>query len=74
MEGDPKQAVVEAAKQWDADMIIVGSHYKNSLEKLRVGSVALSALCAAPCSVLLLKQRRQNAAQDQHVAELQLAK
>lgn len=57
LQGDPKKTIVEAAKQWGADLIVVGCHVREPLEKLVVGSVSLAVLCTAPCSVLLLRQK-----------------
>ncbi len=54
--GDPKQAIVEAARLWGADLVILGSRYHRSFHRLVLGSVSLSVLCSAPCSVLVLKE------------------
>lgn len=54
-EGDPKVKIVEAAREWGADLIIVGNH-ADPVRKTVLGSVSLSILCAAPCSVLLLRE------------------
>lgn len=53
-EGDAKQIIIDTAVNWDADLIVVGSHAPFAGPKL--GSVALAVLCAAPCPVLLLRQ------------------
>ncbi len=55
VDGDPKSAIVKAAKEWDADLIVVGSHVENAKHPF-LGSVSLSILSTAPCSVLLLRQ------------------
>jgi nucleotide-binding universal stress UspA family protein len=59
LQGDPKKTIVEAAKEWKADLIVVGCHVKEPLQRLFVGSVSLAVLCSAPCSVLLLRQASQ---------------
>lgn len=53
-EGDAKQIIIDTAVNWDADLVVVGSHAPFAGPKL--GSVALAVLCAAPCPVLLLRQ------------------
>lgn len=39
-EGDPKKEIINIAKQWDADMIVVGTHGRSGLSRLLEGSVA----------------------------------
>lgn len=57
MEGDPREALLEAARQEGADLIIVGSHGRTGLEKLLMGSVASHIATHAPCSVLVVRRR-----------------
>jgi nucleotide-binding universal stress UspA family protein len=58
-EGDPKSMIVEYAKEWGADLIVVGSCDKSRLEKFFVGSVSRSVVEHAPCSVLIAKTGAQ---------------
>lgn len=60
LEGDPKVVIVEMIKQWKADLVIVGYHSKNTLQKMLPGSVSLSILSTAPCSVMLLREDEKN--------------
>jgi nucleotide-binding universal stress UspA family protein len=53
--GDPETAILEHAKQWGADLVVVGWHDRSRLEKFLVGSVSESIVKHAPCSVLVLK-------------------
>ncbi len=55
VEGDPKTMIVRTARDWDADLIIVGSHAEHARRPL-LGSVSLSVLSSAPCAVLVLRQ------------------
>lgn len=55
MAGDPETEIVEHAKEWGADLIVVGSHDLSRLERLLVGSIAEKVVKHAPCSVLVLK-------------------
>jgi nucleotide-binding universal stress UspA family protein len=58
-EGDPKSMIVEYAKEWGADLIVVGSCDKSRLERFFVGSVSRSVVERAPCSVLIAKTGAQ---------------
>jgi nucleotide-binding universal stress UspA family protein len=53
--GDPKTVILDLAEQMRADLIIVGSNCKSTLERLLLGSVSQSILNAAKCPVLLAK-------------------
>ena len=53
--GSPKRAIVEEAKDWGADIIIVGSHGYGFWQKALLGSVSDSVLHHAPCSVLVVR-------------------
>jgi nucleotide-binding universal stress UspA family protein len=54
-EGDPKSMIAAYAKEWGADLIVVGSCDKSRLETFFVGSVSRSVVAHAPCSVLVAK-------------------
>jgi nucleotide-binding universal stress UspA family protein len=54
-EGDPKSMIAHYAKEWKADLIVVGASDKSRLERLFVGSVSRSVVEHAPCSVLVVK-------------------
>jgi nucleotide-binding universal stress UspA family protein len=56
-EGDPKSMIAHYAKEWEADLIVVGSCDKSRLETFFVGSVSQSVVAHAPCSVLVAKAR-----------------
>jgi nucleotide-binding universal stress UspA family protein len=53
--GHAKQVIVSQAKEWNADLIIVGSHGRHGFEKFFYGSVSEEISGAAPCSVLVLR-------------------
>ena len=55
-DGSPAHRLVEAAVNWDADLIVVGSHGRSGLGPLLVGSVARAVLYHAPCSVLIVPE------------------
>ena len=54
-EGDPKSMIADYAKEWGADLIVVGSCDKSRPEAFFVGSVSQSVVAHAPCSVLVAK-------------------
>jgi len=56
-EGDPRTAIVDAADEWQADLIIIGSHGRTGLKRLLMGSVAQAVVAHAHCSVEVVRQR-----------------
>ena len=57
--GAPKSAIVELANEWDADLIVVGSHGYSGFERFLLGSVSLAVAQHAKCSVEIARQRRR---------------
>ena len=53
LEGDPAHALLEAAKDFDADLIVVGSRGLTSHAHFILGSVAARVAHHAPCDVLV---------------------
>ena len=58
IEGDPRMAIVDVAKESGADLIIMGSHGRGGLEKLLLGSIAEGVLRDAPCHVEVVKEKK----------------
>ena len=56
-EGDPRTAILDAADDWNADLIVVGSHGRTGLNRLVMGSVAQSVVAHARCSVEVVRRR-----------------
>ena len=56
-EGDPRTAILDAADDWKADLIVVGSHGRTGIERLVMGSVAQSVVAHAHCSVEVVRRR-----------------
>ena len=52
--GPPAEAIVNLARQRDADLIVVGTRKKGFLERLVEGSVNQDVLRRAPCDVLVV--------------------
>lgn len=58
--GDPRSVILDEAKEWDADLIVVGSHGYTGIKRLLLGSVAQSVVSHAPCSVEVVRQKSEN--------------
>lgn len=56
-EGDPRIEIVQEALDWNADLIIMGSHGHTGLRKFLLGSVAQHVISHAPCSVEVARAR-----------------
>ena len=54
---DPRHAIVAAAAQWPADLIVMGSHGRTGIDRLLMGSVAEAVVRHAPCSVQIERAR-----------------
>jgi nucleotide-binding universal stress UspA family protein len=55
--GSPKRIIVEAATDWNADLIVLGSHGYKMWERILLGSVSSAVAQHAPCSVLIARER-----------------
>ena len=53
----PASAIVDAAKRWPADVIVIGSHGRGGLPRAVLGSVADAVIRHAPCPVLVVKAK-----------------
>lgn len=54
--GDIAERIAMAAKDWRADLIVVGTHGRTGLSHMLMGSVAEKILRVAPCPVLTLRE------------------
>jgi len=61
LQGDPREAIVQTAKDEAADLVVVGSHGRSGIAKLVMGSVASHVVTHAPCSVLVVKMEGRRA-------------
>lgn len=52
--GDPASEIVHEAKEWDADLLVVGTHGRRGASRVFLGSVAETVLRNAPCAVLVI--------------------
>jgi nucleotide-binding universal stress UspA family protein len=58
--GASDQVMIEIAQEWDADLIVVGSHGRGFWGRVMIGSVSDSLVHNAPCSVLVVRQKIKN--------------
>ena len=57
-QGDPREAIVEAALAGRMDLVVVGSHGRTGLQRMLLGSVASYVVSHAPCTVVVVKSPR----------------
>lgn len=56
--GAPDQQIIELARDWGADLIVVGSHGRGFWGRL-LGSVSTGVVHHAPCSVLIVRKPKK---------------
>jgi nucleotide-binding universal stress UspA family protein len=57
--GDARSEIVDEAGDWSADLIVLGSHGYSGIKRLLLGSVALSVVSHAPCSVEVVRRKQE---------------
>lgn len=57
--GIPYEEILITAKEWDADVIIMGSHGRSGLTHLLVGSVSEQVLKRSPIPVLIVPAKEK---------------
>jgi len=55
MEGDAVGAILAAARETHADLVVMGTHGRTGLRRLLMGSVAEQVVRRAPCPVLTVR-------------------
>ncbi len=55
VQGDPKSIILDDAKAWGADLIVLASHGRKGLERFMLGSVSEAVLRHAHCSVEIIR-------------------
>lgn len=55
--GGPAAEIVKAAKEWPADLIVIGSHGRGGVQRALLGSVAEAVMRHAPCLVLVVRAK-----------------
>jgi nucleotide-binding universal stress UspA family protein len=59
LRGSPEQQIIDEAKRWKADMIVVGCHGRGFWGRM-LGSVSDAVVHHAPCSVLVVRNGHSN--------------
>lgn len=58
LDGYTTSEIVRAAKEWPADLIVMGSHGRSGLAQFFIGSVSREVLAHASCSVRIVRKVR----------------
>jgi len=53
--GKADEMIMRTAEEWPADLIIMGSHGREGLERLLLGSVSLAVTAGSTCSIVIVK-------------------
>ena len=71
--GSPAPIICEIARDWDVDLVVMGRRGFSGLAEVFIGSVSNYALHHAPCSVLVVQNKRASKPNDatQNVVPLQ---
>ena len=56
--GSPVDEVASVAKEFDADLLVVGTHARSGLSKFFLGSVEEQIVSSVDCEVLVVKQKK----------------
>ena len=59
--GDPRREILDEAKEWSSDLIVLGSRGRTGLSRWILGSVAEHVVRHAPCSVEVTREKAQPA-------------
>jgi nucleotide-binding universal stress UspA family protein len=57
-DADARQGIVDCAAEWNADLIVLGSHGRRGVERWLLGSVAEAVVRHARCSVEIVRSAR----------------
>lgn len=60
LEGDAARGILEFAEEWNADLIVMGTHSHSVLEKLFMGTVASSILEKTKVPVYVIPVRKED--------------
>jgi nucleotide-binding universal stress UspA family protein len=54
--GEPRGLILDAAKSWQSDMIVLGSQGRSGLDRFLIGSVSEAVAVHAHCSVEVIRE------------------
>ena len=69
-EGDAGREIVASAREWGADLVVIGTHARGRLATLLLGSTAEAVIRGAPCPVLTVAHNPVGAAAPPSGSEL----
>jgi nucleotide-binding universal stress UspA family protein len=55
LSGNAREVILEEARKWEADLIVVGSHGRRGFRRLLLGSVSEAVAMDAHCSVVVVR-------------------
>jgi nucleotide-binding universal stress UspA family protein len=58
--GSPKEVILDVAKSWDADLIVLGSHGYSGWQRFLLGSVSHAVANHAHCSVEVARKKPEH--------------
>jgi universal stress protein A len=59
--GDPRDTILDTVKALGVDLIVMGTHGRRGLSRVMMGSVAEDVIRHAPCPVLVVRARPEEA-------------
>jgi nucleotide-binding universal stress UspA family protein len=71
--GFPRTVISRYAKEWNADLVMAGSHGHGAIVRFLIGSVAQGILRTATCSVEIVRSRTGKTAPSSHAMKILLA-
>lgn len=57
-QGYARTRIPQVAREWDADLIVIGSHGRKGFDHVLLGSVAETVVHESPCSVEVVKLKQ----------------
>jgi nucleotide-binding universal stress UspA family protein len=60
LSGPPREAILDEADRWNADLIIMGSHGYGAWQRFLLGSVSQAVVSHAKCSVEVVHCRKEH--------------
>ena len=61
LDGFPRNTLVDAITDTHSDLVVVGSHGRNAIQRLVIGSTSEHLIRHSPCPVLVIRPSRTNA-------------
>jgi nucleotide-binding universal stress UspA family protein len=72
--GEPAVEIIRSAREWDANLIVIGSTGRTGLARILMGSTALKVARQLPCALLTVKREAVLIAElEQNIADIQSA-